>query len=291
MKSEIKKIDSCTRELSIEIQGETVKNKFEDVFKKIGQEAKVKGFRSGNVPRDILEKNFSSVAHEQVLKELIPEVYQKVVDEAKLHTVDYPHVSDVKLERDSLSFKAQVEVMPEINIPEYKGIKIEYKKAKVDADEVKRSIDSMKESRKADNVDDAFAKILGYPNLDELKSTVEMQLILQKDSNQRTEIENHVVDLLTKNFEAKLPKAMINRQLDDLLRQAKMNLAMRGMPKEAIEEQEKKLITELEPQAQSQVKIYLTLSAIAEKETIALDDNMPRQVMEFIYKNADWQIK
>ena len=60
MKTEVKKIDSTKREVSIEVSGEIVKNKFEDAFKKLGKEAKVPGFRVGNVPRDILEKNFSS---------------------------------------------------------------------------------------------------------------------------------------------------------------------------------------------------------------------------------------
>ncbi|MFH1355282.1 MAG: trigger factor family protein, partial [Candidatus Omnitrophota bacterium] len=64
MKTEVKKIDSTKREINVEVSGETVKNKFEDVFKKIGKEAKVPGFRPGNAPRDILEKHYSANAHE-----------------------------------------------------------------------------------------------------------------------------------------------------------------------------------------------------------------------------------
>jgi FKBP-type peptidyl-prolyl cis-trans isomerase (trigger factor) len=37
MKTEVKKVDSITREISIEVSGEAVKNKFEDAFKKIGK--------------------------------------------------------------------------------------------------------------------------------------------------------------------------------------------------------------------------------------------------------------
>jgi len=58
MKTEVKKIDGNKRELDIEVTGELIKNKFEDVFKHIAKEAKVPGFRTGHAPRDILEKHY-----------------------------------------------------------------------------------------------------------------------------------------------------------------------------------------------------------------------------------------
>ncbi|MBN2831220.1 MAG: trigger factor family protein, partial [Candidatus Omnitrophica bacterium] len=73
MKIEVKKTDSNIREINVEVTGDIVKNKFEDVFKHISLEAKVPGFRPGHAPRDILEKQFGASAHEQVLKELIPD--------------------------------------------------------------------------------------------------------------------------------------------------------------------------------------------------------------------------
>ncbi len=68
MKTEVKKLDSSKVEINISVEGDIVKNKFEDVFKKIGQEAKVKGFRPGHTPRDILEKEFSNLAFDKVVQ-------------------------------------------------------------------------------------------------------------------------------------------------------------------------------------------------------------------------------
>ena len=64
MKIETKKIDSTIRELTVEVSGESIKNKFEGAFKQIGQQAKYPGYRQGHVPRDILERKFYSAAHE-----------------------------------------------------------------------------------------------------------------------------------------------------------------------------------------------------------------------------------
>lgn len=289
MKIESKKLDSGRREISIEVSGEVVKNKFEEVFIRIAKEAKVSGFRPGNAPRDIIEKQYSSHAHEQVLKELIPEVYHQAIEKEKLDVIELPDISDVKLDRNTLSFKAQVELSPEINLKSYKGLKVNYKKTSVTQEEIKRNIDALKESRKIENIDDKFARSLGYVDLAELEKAVERQIFLQKENSERQRIENEIIEALTKDLDFKIPKSMIERQVQDLVRQAKLDMALRGMPREKIEAQEKELSTNLEPQAKREVKIYLVLAEIAKKEFITLDDHMPRRVMEFLLKEADWK--
>lgn len=290
MKTEVKKLGDSERELSIEVSGDIVKNKFEDVFKRISKEAKIKGFRPGHAPREMIEKEFSGVAHEQVLKELIPELYDQAVEKEKVNAVDMPQISDVKLERSKLSFKAKVEITPEIEIKDYKGIKIKYKKVAVSADEIKKSVDQLKERKKTEAVDDAFARALGYPSLAELEKYIERQLCVQKDNVQRQEVEQQVVDFLTKKVEVKLPQSLVAKQLEDSVKHAKMEMAMQGIPKEMIAQRDGEFRKELEPQARTQVKMYLILSAIARKENIAADQQMPRNVMELLFKEAAWEI-
>ena len=289
MKTDVKKIDSTKRELSIEAEGESIKNKLAEAFKKIQENAKVPGFRPGHVPQDILEKNFSRQAHEFVLQELIPQFYQEAIKEQGLDVIDLPEISEVKLEGSTLSFKAKVEIAPQIKLKDYKGIKVNYKKIEVSADEIKRHLDSLKESRKLDNLDDSFARSIGYPSLGELEKALERQIFIQKENAQRQDIESEIVESLTKDLDFQIPQVMINRQLQDLVRQAKVNLAMKGMERGKVEEKESELSKELQPQAKQQVKVYLVLAEIAKKENIALDDHMPQKVLEFLLKEADWQ--
>ena len=289
MKIAVKKIDDNKREIIVEVGGDIIKNKFEDVFQKITQEAKIPGFRPGHAPRDLVEKHYGVTVHEQVLKELVPDIYNQAVDKEGLDVIELPEITDVKLDRENLAFKATVEVSPEIDVKNYKGIKIEYKKITVAAEDIKRSIDSVKESRKLEKVDDSFAKTLGYPNMQELEKAMERQIFLHKENQERQRIENEIILSVSKDQNFKVPKLLVERQLQDMLRQAKVDLAMKGVPRDKIEEQEKTMVTELEPEAMNQVKIYLILSAIAKKENITLDDHMPRHVMEFLLKEADWQ--
>lgn len=288
MKTELKKIDSTKREISIEVSGDIVKNKFEDVFSQISKEAKIPGFRPGHAPRDILEKKYSSHVHELVMKELIPELYEQAIDKEGLQVLELPNISDVKLDRMTLSFKAQVEVSPEIPVKNYKGIKVTYKKIEVSADAIKRNIDSLKEARKIDVMDNNFARSLGYPNLAELEKAMERQIYIQEENLQRQKIEKEIVESITNSLDFKLPQSLVNRQLQDLVKQAKLGLALKGSAPEKIEEEQNLLTQQLEPEAKAQVKIYLVLAAIAKRENIPIDDHMPRKVMEFLLREANW---
>lgn len=289
MKTEVKKLDASKVEISVEVVGDIVKNKFEDVFKKIAIEAKIPGFRPGNAPRDILEKNFAKIAHEQVLKELIPQTYEEAIKKESIDAIALPDISEVKLDRGILSYKAAVEISPEIKLKNYKLIQVNYKKIEVTPDELKRNLDSLKESRKIENLDDNFAKGLGYPNLADLEKAVERQIFLQKENQQRQKIENEIIESITNTIDFKVPQSLVNRQLQELIRHAKVDLAMKGFPREKIDEQEKEMTKNLEPEARVQVRIYLVLSEIAKKENIPLDDHMPRKVIEFLFSQAQWR--
>ncbi len=289
MKTEVKKLDSTKCELSVAVSGELVKNKFEEVFSQIAKEAKVPGFRPGKAPRDVLEKHYASSVHEQVLKELVPNVYNQAINAEKLDVIELPQITDVKLDHNNLSFKAVVEVTPEIVLKDYKKQKINYKIVGVTADEIKKQIDSVKESRKVKELDDKFSRSLGYPNLSEFEKAVERQIFITKENQERQRIENDLIDNLLKNLEFKVPESLVTRQAQDMLRQTKIDLAMKGIPRDKIEEQEKVILDGIQPQAKKQVKIYLVLAQIAKKENIPIDDHMPAKVMEFLLSEADWQ--
>lgn len=289
MKTEVKKLDTTKREIQIEVSGEVVHNKFEDVFKKIAKEAKVPGFRAGNVPRYLLEKNYSSHAHEMVMKELIPETYDLAIEKEALDVVELPHISEVKLDRSNLSFKAVVEVRPEIKLKNYKGIKVEYAKSEVSAEDLAHHLDGLKAKLKIEKIDDAVARSLCYPNMAEFEKSITHQLLVQKETQSRQKIEDAIVEGLLKDVEFKLPEALLERQLQEMLRQTKLDLALKGVAREELDKYEKEMRNDLEPQARKQVKIYLILAEIAKKENIPVDDQMPRKVIEFLLKEADWK--
>lgn len=289
MKVDVKKTDRNKRELTIEVNGDIVIKKFDDVYGRIAKEAKIPGFRPGNAPRDILEKHYSDLAHQEVLKSLIPEVYGQAIDSERLDVVDLPKISNVKLDKDILSFTVLIEIKPEINLKDYKGIKITYKDIEATEELIKAKLDSIKESKKIENIDEAIAKSLGYPTVEELKEAIKAQIYLHKENEQRIKIEQQIIKHLISGSEFNLPSSLVERQLKDMVSQAKVELALRGVSEEEISKQETKLNEQLKSEAQERVRIYLLLEAIAKKENIALNEQMPSRTMEFLLREANWQ--
>ena len=289
MRVEIKKLDSCKRELNIEVEKERVIQEFDEVYNRIGKEVRVRGFRPGKVPRDILEKSYQDIAREQVIKELIPEICKEVIEKDRLSIVDSPQISDIFLDKESLSFKVTCEVKPEIKIDGYKRIKINCKKIEVSEDEIRKIIKTLKEERRLEEeLTDDFAHRFGHFNLSDLEETMRSQLYLEKQSLQRQSLEDQIIQNILRLTSFSLPSSLVNKRLTELVEREKFNLALRGIPEEQIKSKEKDLREKLRENAEEQVRIFLILEKIAIQENIPLDEDMPRNVMEFLLSQAVW---
>ena len=289
MKAEIKKLDSCKRELNIEVDKERVIKKFDEVYNRIGEKVEVKGFRIGKAPRNILERDYKDLASQEVIKELIPEVCKEIIEREKIPIVDSPHVTNVLLNLESLSFKITFEVKPEVRISGYKRIKINCKKIEVSEDEIRKVIETLKEERRLEGeLTDDFAHRFGHLNLSDLEETIRSQLYLEKQSLQRQSLEDQIIQNLLRLTSFSLPSSLVNKRLAELVEREKFNLALRGIPEEQIRSKEKDLREKLKENAEEQVRIFLILEKIATQENIPLDENMPRNVMEFLLSQAIW---
>ncbi|MFH1678825.1 MAG: trigger factor [Candidatus Omnitrophota bacterium] len=289
MKTQVKKIDQHKRELSVEVEGDIVTKKFDEVYKRIGREAKVSGFRPGNAPRDILEKHYSNLANQEALKELLPEVYSQALAEAKIEPASPPEISQVNFNKSNLSFKANLEVKPQINLSSYKGLKIEYKPIEVTGEEIKKAFDKLKENY-AQMPEDDCVHSLGYPNLEALKEVFKKQIYLEKARAQQIGIENGVIEQLLKQLDFQVPSGLINGQLERLVKQAELDLSLRGMNKEEIDKQGAAMKENLRPEAEKQVRVFLVLEEVARRENIGRDEKMSQQAVEFLLRQANWKI-
>ncbi|MDD4681061.1 MAG: trigger factor, partial [Clostridia bacterium] len=86
----------------------------------------IPGFRKGKVPRKVLENYYGeAVLYEDAIKEIFPSVYDEAVKESGIEPVDRPDIDIVQIgEGQDLILSAEVDVKPDVNLGEYKGIKI-----------------------------------------------------------------------------------------------------------------------------------------------------------------------
>jgi len=288
MKVVVNKKDSLKRELEIEVPQDRVKGAFDTVYEQIKKEAKIPGFRPGTAPRNILEKHHSKLAHEEVIRQLLPETYQEALKKENLDVISLPEVTEVNLDSNSLRYKATVEIRPEIEIKNYKKIKIKKKSNEVDDQDLEKALENIKKARKIDSINEEFAHGLGYGSLDEFKNSLKRQLTAQKETDNRAQLEREIIDYLLKNSKFNVPQSLVDKRFHELQHDLKDYFSKSNLPKDELEKQEKEFEPKLKEQADEQVKVFLVLDEIAKREGIEQDDQMPNKVIEFLFKNADW---
>ncbi len=293
MKVEVKRLDGLKRELKFEVPREQVTKAMDEIYTEIGKHAKIKGFRPGKMPRHILVNSHGKLAQEETIKKLIPEAYHQGIEENSLNPVDLPEISDVDLKEGILTFTATLDIRPEIKIENYKGIKIKPQNNKVTDEEINKTLEFFKKGQgeKEIVVDDAFAKSMGFPSLQELKDALTRQLQVDKDRKNRAEIENQIVEELLKNAKLITPQSLVKRQLAYRTQETLKRFQNHGLSAEEFKKKEEEIRKELEPVVERDVKVYLILEEIAKLEKIELKENehLAGKVIELLLKEAKWE--
>src|SRR4030042_3268741 len=137
MKASVEEISPIKKKVSIEIPEDQVTKEVESFYKDLGKKAKIKGFRPGKVPRDILERYFKDYVKAEVVQKLIQDTYPQALSEADLQPVSPPVIDPGEfVEGKSYQYSAVIETKPDITLEGYTGLKIEGKKEEVREEEV-----------------------------------------------------------------------------------------------------------------------------------------------------------
>ena len=144
MNINVEDISSIKKKVSIEISVDQVAQEVESFYKDLGKKAKIKGFRPGKVPRNILERYFKDYVKTEVIQKLIQESYPTALSESHLHPVSDPTIDPGELESGKpFQYSATLEVKPEIALEGYLGLNIEGKKEEVKEEEVEGRLKSL----------------------------------------------------------------------------------------------------------------------------------------------------
>src|SRR3990167_1215738 len=244
MKVAVKKIDALKRELKFEVPKERVSKKIDEVYEEIGKVAKIKGYRPGKAPRSVVETHHGSLAREETLKKLIPEVYREAIQQEKIDPLDLPEIMDVEFKDGIIRFTATVDIKPEVTVKDYKQISVKRKSSVVTEEEINKMLEYFKQSHgdakgvEKVAVDDAFARGLGYPNLEDLKKALTRQMEIDKDRQNRIDVENQIVEALLKSAKLTVPQSLVKKQLEHRVEETKHRLKQQGLNDEEIKKRE-----------------------------------------------------
>ena len=126
MRTNLEDITSVKKKLSVEIETEEVDRKFNKVYKELGKQVKIPGFRPGKVPRKILERHIGSQVTEDVAKDLINETLPGALEEVKTFPLGVPILEKETLKQgQDFKYSAIMEVRPQFEIENYLGLEVE----------------------------------------------------------------------------------------------------------------------------------------------------------------------
>lgn len=133
--------------LTFEVPAEEFDKALDQAFKKVVKDIEIPGFRKGRIPRPIFEKRFGVEAlYQDAVDLVLPDAYTKAIDEADIFPIDQPSIDIEQIEKGkALVFKAEVEVKPDVNLGEYKGLEVEEENVEVTDEDVEKELENLRE--------------------------------------------------------------------------------------------------------------------------------------------------
>jgi trigger factor len=115
-------------------------------YKRIAEQVTVPGFRKGKVPPRVIDQRIGRGAVlEEAINSALPGLYGQAVEENKLEVVGSPEVEVTEFaDGEQLKFTAEVDVRPEFELPEYKGVAVEVDDVEVSDEDVDEQVEALR---------------------------------------------------------------------------------------------------------------------------------------------------
>ncbi|WP_035806209.1 trigger factor [Kitasatospora mediocidica] len=151
MKSAVETLNPTRVRLTVEVPFEELKPSLDAAYKKINQQVSVPGFRKGKIPNRVIDQRFGRAAVlEEAVNDALPRFYTQAVDEGKIEVLGQPDITDIEgVERladgGDLKFTAEVDVRPEITLPEFGEIEVTVDPIVVEDADIDKSLEQLRE--------------------------------------------------------------------------------------------------------------------------------------------------
>ena len=145
----VEEIGPGLKRLTIELPESRIKDKHEELFSTLRDEAVLPGFRRGRAPRRLLEKRFAEGIGKDLKGQLLSESYTQAIEAEGLDVIGEPDVKDVDEltvpETGPMTYTVEVEVSPKVELPDFSTLTVEKKTSEVTDADVDKEIEQYRE--------------------------------------------------------------------------------------------------------------------------------------------------
>jgi trigger factor len=147
VKSTVERLSPTRVRINVEVPFDELKPDFDRAYKKIAQQVRVPGFRPGKVPARIIEARLGrGVVLEEVVNGAVPAKYSEAVTTAEdITPIGRPDIEVTEIaDNDKLSFKAEVDVRPQIDLPDLTSLSVSVDDVEVADADVEEQLDNLR---------------------------------------------------------------------------------------------------------------------------------------------------
>lgn len=146
MQSEIREISPVLVEVTVQVPWDRIQKDLDDTYKEIGKTARIRGFRPGKVPRNVVKQVYGRQAAAQVTGSLVEQGLMQAVKDHELHIVAQPEMEEAPaLEQGKpLTFKAKVEIRPKVGEVTLEGLEAWQKPIDIPNEEIDSEVERLR---------------------------------------------------------------------------------------------------------------------------------------------------
>jgi trigger factor len=146
VKSTVEKLSPTRVRINVEVPFTELEPDFDRAFKELAKQVRLPGFRPGKAPRKLLEARIGrEVMLDQVVGDAVPGRYSEAVTSSDVRPLGQPEIEITKKEYgEDLVFTAEVDIRPEIELPDLAGLKITVDPIEVTDEEVDAELQSLR---------------------------------------------------------------------------------------------------------------------------------------------------
>ncbi len=147
METKINELTKSEREIEVTLSFDEIKSDILTEVKKQARKIQIAGFRKGKVPIPMLKKIYGDALEYEASEKVANNRFWEIAKEKELAPIGQPKLTDLKFNpNENLQFKVKYEVMPQIQVKDYKDLEIEIPDFKVTDEEINKEIDYMLKS-------------------------------------------------------------------------------------------------------------------------------------------------
>jgi trigger factor len=146
VKSTVEQLSPTRVRINVEVPFTELEPDFDAAFKQLARQIRLPGFRPGKAPRKLLEARIDKQAMlDQVVGDALPSRYSQAVTTSDVRPLGQPEIEVTKKEYgEDLKFTAEVDIRPDIELPDLDALKIEVDPIEVSDDDIDAELQSLR---------------------------------------------------------------------------------------------------------------------------------------------------